>query len=385
MKFDFLNTTYPKLWDSVEGPTILSMLLNDPILVQIKPTFWAQKFSVDPNITPTNADGVASFVSRMRRLEVGTMMHMRAPLGDSIPRDKNGVAFYTGVIPDFISDGFVEQAMEREYKEQQFIENFGNDASIVAQFANEVSALIDSGNQTLSNLCAQIMSKGFILYDAGKGLHGNIYKADIPAENFKKAGAKVWTAADCPLIDQMVQIEQDVKEEWGLPDIALQWEIPYDMFHNVFLKNAQVIDLVKQYRTVNDLVVTENMRVTESMFRDAIVEIEGLSPIYIIEEKQKDYTGIIHGWKDGIAVLRPRGLAGVIRHTTILDQKMYEKYGAKAIDRVFAKTGNGLFTVMNTTLDNGNLKEWHTDVMMACVPSLDEFLYHVIVDTTTAE
>lgn len=382
-KFDFQNSTYSKLWDSAEGRTILTQLLQDPDMIRSNFTFWKEKFTVDPNITPTDASGTATFVSKMRKLDMGTMMHMRAPLGDSIPRDKNGIAYYTGVIPDFISDGFVEQAMEREYKEQQFIENFGNDAMIIAQFADEVQSLVDSADQTLSNLSAQILSQGYIQYKYGKGIQGNIYKADIPAENFKKAGAKAWTASDCKLIDQMVDIEQEVKDAWGV-DIAMQWELPYDMYHNVFLKNAQVVDLVKQYRVVNDLVVTDNMHVTDTMFRQVYPEIEGLSPIVVIEEKQKDSTGIVHGWKDGVAVLRPRGYAGVIRHTTILDQKMYEKYGASAIQRTFAKTGDGLYTLMNTTLDNGNLKEWHTDLMMACVPSLDEFLYHVIVDTKTA-
>lgn len=383
-KYDFQNSAYSRLWDSAEGRTILTQILQDPDMIRYNPTLWREKFTVDPNITPTDASGTASFVSRMRKLEMGTMMHMRAPLGDSIPRDKTGTAFYTGSIPDFISDGFVEQAMEREYKEQQFIENFGNDGMIVAQFADELQSLIDSADQTLSNMSAQILSKGYIVYNFGKGIQGSIYKADIPAENFVKAGQKVWTAPDCKLIDQMMDIEKAMQDAWGV-EIPMQWELTYDMFHNVFLKNAQVVDLVKQYRVVNDKVVTDNMRVTETMWNEVYPELEGLSPIVVVKEKQKDYTGIVHGWKDGVAVLRPTGFAGMIRHTSILDQKMYEKYGASAIQRTFAKTADGLYTVMNTTLDNGNLKEWHTDLMMACIPSLDEFLYHVIVDTKTAD
>lgn len=384
MKFDFKNSTYSRLWDSTDGRQLLTFILQDPEMIRSNFNFWKQKFTVDPNITPTDATGVATFVSRMRKLSMPTMMHMRAPLGDSIPRDKEGIAYYTGVIPDFISDGFVEQAMEREYKEQQFVENFGSDALIVAQFADELQSLIDSADQSVSNMAAQIMSKGYIVWNYGKGIQGNIYKADIPKENFQKAGEKVWTDADCMLLDQMVKIEQDMKESWGLENLAMQWEIPYDMFHKTFLKNKQVIDFVKSYRYFNNQVITENMQITENMFRDAIVQFEGLSPIVIVEEKQKDYTGIVHGWDENVAVLRPTGYAGMIRHTTILDQKMYEKYGSSVISRVFSKTGNGLYTVMNTTLNNGNLREWHTDLMMACVPSLDEFLYHVIVKTNTA-
>ena len=46
---------------------------------------------------------------------------------------------------------------------------------------------------------------------------------------------------------------------------------------------------------------------------------------------------------------------------------------------------NGLFTLENITLDNGNMLEWQTHGLMAAIPSLDEFLWHIIVDTTTAD
>ena len=65
---------------------------------------------------------------------------------------------------------------------------------------------------------------------------------------------------------------------------------------------------------------------------------------------------------------------------------MYEKYGSSVIERAFARVGTGgLYTLMNTTLNNGNLKEWHTDLFVAAVPALEEFLYHVIVDTASAD
>lgn len=384
MKFDFLNSTYSKLWDSVEGYPLLSSILNDPEMIRSNYGFWKEKFQVDPNVTPTDSSGAAVFVSRMRQLDMGLMMDMRAPLGDSIPVDKKGLKWYTGVIPDFIAKGSVETAPERDYKERMFQENFGNDAFIVAQFVDEVQAKVDSADMTLSNMGAQLMSKGYIKYTNGEGIHGAILKADIPSDNFQMAGEKIWTDADCMLLDQMVKIEKDMKESWGLENLAMMWEVPYDMFHDVFLKNKQVIDFVKSYRFFNDLVITEKMQITENMFRAAITQFEGLSPIYIIEEKQKDRTGIVSGWDPNVAVLRPTGYAGFIRHTTILDQQMYEKYGSSSITRAFAKMNNGLCTLMNTTLNNGNMKEWHTDLMMSAVPSLDEFLYHVIVDTQTA-
>lgn len=384
MKFDFQNATYSKLWDSIEGYPLLSSILNDPEMIRSNYGFWKTKFQVDPNVTPTDSTGAAVFVSRMKQLDMGMMMDMRAPLGDSVPTDKKGINYYTGVIPDFIAKGSVETAVEREYKEKMFIENFGNDAFIIQQFVDEVQAKIDSADQTLSNLSAQLLSTGKMVYNHGVGIHGNLLKADIPSENFQKAGAKAWTDADCMLLDQMVKIESDMKDSWGLENLPMIWEIPYDMFHNVVLKNKQVIDFVKNFRVFNDQVVTDTMQITETMFRQAIVQYEGLSPIYVIEEKQKDHTGVVSGWDKNAAVLRPAGFAGFIRHTSNLDQYMYEKYGSSVITRTFARTNNGLCTLMNTTLNNGNMKEWHTDLMMSAIPSLDEFLYHVIVDTTAA-
>lgn len=384
MKYDFQNSNYSKLWDSREGGQLLTFLLNDPEMIRSNHNFWRQKFTVDPNITPTAADGTATFTSKLRKPESGSLLHWRSPLSDTIVRDKQGVQYYTGIIGDFISDGFREQAMEREYKEQQFIENFGNDAMLIAQFANEVQALVDSADQTLSNMGAQLISKGHIYYNYGQGITGGLYKADIPAENFITAGEKVWAAPDCKLLDQMREIENKFKDAWGL-DIPMQWEVPYDMWHNVILKNKQVLTWVLENRKVNNQVVVDDMIVTEAMVKEYIGTFEGVSPIVVIEEKQKNEGVTVHGWKQNVAVLRPRGYAGVIRHTTILDQKMYEKYGSNLISRVFAKTLDGLCTVENITINNANMREWQTHLLMSATPSLDEFIWHVIVDTTTAD
>ena len=384
MKYDFQNSNYSKLWDSKEGCQLLTFLLNDPEMIRSNHNFWRQKFTVDPNITPTAADGTATFTSKLRKPESGSLLHWRSPMGDTIVRDKQGVQYYTGIIGDFISDGFREQAMEREYKEQQFIENFGNDAMIIAQFANEVQALVDSADQTLSNMGAQLMSKGHIYYNYGLGLQGGLYKAEIPAENFITAGEKVWSDPECKLLDQMREIENKFKDAWGL-ELQMQWEVPYDMWHNVILKNKQIRTWVLENRKVNNQVVVDDMIVTEEMVKEYIGTFEGVSPIVVVEEKQKNEGATVHGWKQNVAVLRPRGYAGVIRHTTILDQKMYEKYGSNLISRVFAKTRDGICTVENITLNNGNMREWQTHLLMSATPSLDEFIWHVIVDTTTAD
>ena len=380
MKFE--QSTYNKIWDSTEGSQIVTQILNSPDLINANHMFWTEKFRVDPNITPTNQEGEAVFISRMREIESGVLMDMRAPLGDSIPEDKKGIAYYSGVIPEFISKGTVEKATERDYKEKLF-EQFG-DVALVAAYATDVlQSKIDSANQTLSNMSAQLLSTSKIIYKSGVGIQGNVLKAEVPAANFLKAGAKVWTDTTARLLDQIVEIVEDVKDKTGIANWQL--EVTKDQFKNCFLKNAQVIEWVRYMNIINNQPLPERLVLSRDMAMSALASFEGLPPIVIIEEKQKDADStIVHGWKAGVAVLRPAGIAGYMRRTTIKDTELFTKYGNSVNSYSFTPALNGLATVRNSVIVNGNFKEWHTDVVLAGVPSLDQFLYHYIIDTTTA-
>ena len=388
MKFEL--STYSKIWDSSEGTRIVTDILNDPELIKSNHTFWREKFLVDPMVTPTNAEGEAVFTSRMRQLESGVLMDMRAPLGDSKPEDVKGMSAYQGTIQEFISKGTVEKATERDYKEQYFA-SLG-DAELVARYAMQVlQPKLDSANQTLSYMAAYLLSHGNLAYMQGEGMQGNIYKAYIPAANFRNAGAKVWADTTAPLFDIMRDHEKAIKDATGL-NIAWQWEVTRDMFENVILKNEQVIKFIKDAYLVNSSQIaagTGNLSglvVNEENFYKYVGQIQGLSPIVIVEEKQKDtHNGVVSGWKEGIAVFRPAGYAGLIRRTTIADVRLFRpEYTNPANVYSFASALEGLATVRNSTIVNGNLKEWHTDVVLAATPSLDEFLYHFIIDTTKA-
>ena len=382
---NFKDCTYSKLWDSKEGQDLLVQILNDPELIRANFNFWRTKFAIDPNETPTDADGTAVFKSELRDIRKSTMLDWRAPLGDSYQAEKGGVSRYTGVIPDFIARGTVEKATERAYREEKYRANYGNDTSLILDYAEEVQLKVDAADQTLSHLSAMLLSTGMTKYDAGEGIKGLIYESAVPATNFLKAGAKVWTAADCNLLSQMRDLEKKIRESLGMETASFQWEVPYDIFHNVILKNKEVIEWIKNWRYVNDRTYVESVGANETMFREAIADFEGLSPIVIVAEKQRNGATMVSGWKSGRVVFRPTGFAGLVRHTSPQDEKLYKDYGASNITRVFAKGPNGLYTIMNTTLDNGNLKEWHIDLMMSAIPSLDEFLYHFIIDTTTAD
>ena len=380
----FANSTYNKIWDSNEGRQIVTQILNDPDLIRANHTFWTQKFRIDPQITPTNAEGEAIFKSTMRQLESGVLMDMRAPLGDSVPEDKKGLAYYSGVIPEFISKGTVEKATERAYKEDLF-EQFG-DAALIAAYATDVlQSKLDSANQTLSHMGAQLLSTGKIIYNQGVGIQGNVLKADIPAENFLKAGASIWSDTTARLLDQIVEMVEKIREERGL-DLQFQLEITRKQFLEAFMKNEQVIEWVRYLNVINNTPLPELAVMTEDLVKNALARFEGLPQIVIVEEKQKDTeNGIVHGWKEGVAVLRPLGYAGFIRRTTIKDVELFTKYGNNVNSYSFASALNGLAQIANSVIVNGNFKEWHTHVIMAAVPSLDEFLYHYIIDTTTAD
>lgn len=380
MKFE--QSTYNKIWDSTEGSQIVTQILNSPDLINANHMFWTEKFRVDPNITPTNQEGEAVFISRMREIESGVLMDMRAPLGDSVPEDKKGIAYYSGVIPEFISKGTVEKATERDYKEKLF-EQFG-DVALVAAYATDVlQSKIDSANQTLSNMSAQLLSTSKIIYKSGVGIQGNVLKAEVPAANFLKAGTKVWTDTTARLLDQIVEIVEDIKDKTGIANWQL--EVTKDQFKNCFLKNAQVIEWVRYMNIINNQPLPERLVLSRDMAMSALASFEGLPPIVIIEEKQKDADStIVHGWKAGVAVLRPTGIAGYMRRTTIKDTELFTKYGNSVNSYSFTPALNGLATVRNAVIVNGNFKEWHTDVVLAGVPSLDQFLYHYIIDTTTA-
>ena len=380
----FASSTYNKIWDSNEGRQIVTQILNDPDLIRANHMFWAQKFRIDPQITPTNAEGEAIFKSTMRQIESGVLMDMRAPLGDSIPEDKKGLAYYSGVIPEFISKGTVEKATERAYKEDLFAQ-FG-DAALIAAYATDVlQSKLDSANQTLSHMSAQLLSTGKIIYNQGVGIQGNVLKADVPAENFLKAGEQVWSDTSARLLDQIVKMVEDIREARGL-DLQFQLEITRKQFLEAFMKNEQVIEWVRYLNVINNTPLPERAVMTEDLVKNALARFEGLPPVVIVEEKQKDTeNGIVHGWKEGVAVLRPLGYAGFIRRTTIKDVELFTKYGNNVNSYSFASALNGLAQIANSVIVNGNFKEWHTHVIMAAVPSLDEFLYHYIIDTTTAD
>jgi hypothetical protein len=394
MKFDFSQSKYVKLFEnSVEGKQIIQYILADPDLIRANYALWRTFFPVATDTIVTATDGTAAIKITAKQPEHATIADMRAPRGKGRLLEEGGSSFYNASFADMISPSWQEHSMEREYKERLFNE-FGSEAPLIMGYAQDVLQLrLDSIDMALTNLGMQALSTGQAVFNFGKGIKAPIYSAPIPEENKVAAGAKVWNDPDCELLDQIVEIAKHFKEDvWGNENMALELDVTYDQFRNVFLKNKQVIDTIKvNWLAGNGQLISQVDAVPTSLISEESFNkyVNGVYPdlpyIRVISEHQKDGDKIIHGWKDGVAVLRPQGIAGHTYRSDILDRYLHEKYGNNLITKVFGSTLDGVATVINTTGNDGEYKYWATDVVASAAPMLENYLYQVLIDTTKAD
>lgn len=380
-KFDFNNSRYAQLFSD---QTIMKVLFEDGVSLQNNFRFWTTQFEVDPMSVPVSPKGESTFSIASVKREQAPMPDIVSPLAGGKPIDEEGVDIYTASIPILAAPVVLEQAAERDYK-RAIYEQYGSDTQLIMSFIGGVQKMLDSMNQGLSNMSAQLLSTGEINYTYGRGIKAYLQKAPIPEENFMKAGEKAWTDTSCKILTQMAKIERDFRDSTGY-SAPMKWQIPYDIFHDTFMQNEEVKNWVKDVKAVGGILVSDAIASLESEVISAMNKYDAISPIEIVREKQKDYSGMIQGWKDGVVVLRPAGFAGMIKHADLLDVQMATNYGSSVVNKVFTQVGDGgLFTLINTTSNNGDYKEWKTELKASAVPALYEFNYHVIVDTKTAE
>lgn len=388
-RFDFNNSRYAAFFRSGEGQQILRDYIDNSGMININYNWWRNQFAVNPEVTPTDSSGKASFMVQASENRAAGVLDMRAPLGKAHPYKKEGISFYTGTIPDFTSDAIAETAMERMYKEKYFAE-FGNDAKFIREWTKRVQDLIDAKDQTANYMCAQLQTEGYVKYDIGRGIKGIKQKAAIPEENFVKAGKKVWAVPDAKLFSQMAIIEDGFRQRTGFTG-AMKWLIPKKMYSDVFLQNTEVkqwINYLRNLNTNSPMEAPDIPVVLKKQFDDAVAAFDGLSPIEIVveEEKNKDWKGdtTVNGWAASVAVLRPVGYAGLIMHTTSLDQEMANMAGNNVVSQAFAPI-DGFSLIHNAEMVDGEYKSWNTRLITSFIPALTEFPEHIIVDTTTAD
>lgn len=406
-KHGYLNST---------NAGFLQTLINDKIKIEENTFFWQEHFRVDSTeyvIDMADLKKNPAWTVRQKINRTVPMADAMAPLAETMQLDAEGGEEYTGSIYQY-GKGLFETSMSKEELKAR-LAAMGTDGTLLDGYVRGVADLIKTHNLRASNMAAMTLSRGgeygnqIALTKVGGGTattqgasgvktHQNAY---IPLQNFKTAGTKVWTAADCDIPEQMMKIEYDFKQDNLLPDeTPFEWNIPWDMLVNVLIKNAAFIKEVNRYLALgapDKVIIVNNGHSTTdvgSITVDQLIaysrwELSKISPIRIVREQQQ-VQGMttyhtVKGWKAGVAVLRPRGFAGVLVHAQVPDVELMKSGEVnKTIDFSLAKAQSFL-NVINKVVPNGMLKAYHTDVLGRYATVLDESLYHVVVDTTTAD
>lgn len=391
-KFDFsqyANSNYMRLWRSGtdKKKPFLQIVVDDPRFYRANFEFWKEKFKVDSDFTPSH-NGAALFEVEERKIEPSIAMSWRAPMAGTKPTERGGASKYSGSIPDFISEGFYETTLERVEK-LQVIDMLGErgDAQLVKSYVDDwLNRVRNGANMTLSNMAAQMLSKGQIDYTLGMGIKDKVIKADIPTDNFLKAGQVAWTDTEnCRLLDQWRKMVDDATDRYGI-DIDWILEVKRDVFDAYICQNKQIIEQVRLANASFGVLLPEIAQITDEMVMDMLSKYKGIPKLVIIDEKQNDiHQGIVQGWAENTAVMRPSGYAGVVKHTTNLDKYMYENFANELTKCSFAVTNDGLLTIMNSIVPDGDFQAFMSKAMMQAVPVLDEFLYHNIINIAEAD
>ena len=126
-KFDFNTSRYARLWGKSESDArLLATVVNDENIIGVNTSWYLTQGSIDPSFTPVDSNGLATFTVRERALKAAPMADLRAPLGDAIQADAEGVNMYSASIPDFTTRKFVDTAMSLADKQKRY-EAVGND------------------------------------------------------------------------------------------------------------------------------------------------------------------------------------------------------------------------------------------------------------------
>ena len=394
----------------------LQTLIDNSIEIDENAFFWQEHFRVEGNeydIDKSNLKKNPAWTVRQRVSRTVPMADAMAPLTETMQLDAEGFEERTGSIYQY-GKGLFETSMSKEELKAR-LQELGPDQSLVEGFVRGVADLVKTHNLRVSHMAAMTLSRGgqygntiAVTNVAGgtattQGFSGVVanQSAYIPITNYKKAGAKVWTDTTADLPEQMHKIEYDFKQANQLPDsMPFEWDIPWDMLVTVLIKNPAFIKEVNRYLALgapDKVIIVNNGTSTtnvDSITVDQLIaysrwELSKIAPIRIVREQQTvqgitTYT-TVKGWKQGVAVLRPLGYAGVLVHAKVADVELMRSGEVnKGIDFSLAKI-QGFLNVINKVTPNGMLKSYHTDVIGRYATVLDESMYHVVVDTTTAD
>ena len=392
------------------GNGFVQKLIDQSIILNANRFFWQENFTVEGNeylIDLGDTKKNPAWTVRMKTNRPVPTADAMAPLSEVAQLDGEGYTEKTGSIYQW-GKGLYDTSMSKLELVARLRELGNVDADLLSGYVRGVADLTNTHMYTLSNLAAQAISKGGAYNNAAiKGFSAISVRQEayVPQANFKTAGTKVWTDADCDIPSQMQKIEYDFKLANNIDaDAAFVWQIPYNMVLTVLMKNKFFKEEVNRYIRfyAKDKVVIVNNNGTTSLDTDVITqedlinysrsEISKIAPIIVVKEEQvvQDIKTIrtVNGWDAGKAVLRPvgnGGKCGVIVHSNVADVEMIRSGELNnSVTANASKVLNFLY-LLNEVSNDGKYKKYATKVIGRYAPVLTEAMQHVIVDTTTAD
>lgn len=391
------------------GNGFVQKLIDQSIILNANRFFWQENFTVEGNeylIDLGDTKKNPAWTVRMKTNRPVPTADAMAPLSEVAQLDGEGYTEKTGSIYQW-GKGLYDTSMSKLELVARLRELGNVDADLLDGYVRGVADLTNTHMYTLSNLGAQCISKGGAYNNVAiKGFSAISVKQEayVPQANFKTAGAKVWTDADCDIPSQMQKIEEDFKLANNIDaDAAFVWQIPYNMVLTVLMKNKFFKEEVNRYIRfyAKDKVVIVNNGTTsldtdvitqEDLINYSRSEISKIAPIIVVKEEQvvQDIKTIrtVNGWDAGKAVLRPvgnGGKCGVIVHSNVADVEMIRSGELNnSVTANASKVLNFLY-LLNEVSNDGKYKKYATKVIGRYAPVLTEAMQHVVVDTTTAD
>ena len=377
----------------------LQNLIDTALEIDSNQFFWQEHFVPEGNEYDIDLGDLTknpAWTVRQRVNRVVPMADAMAPLSETAQLDNEGYVEKTGSIYQY-GKGLFDTSLSKIELQSKLREFNAADQNLLIGFVRGVGDLVKSQNYRLSHMAAQVLSRGGA-YDNvnSRGFSGvqTIQGSYIPTANFKKAGAKVWSDATADIPSQMQKIEADFREANSIGnEVAFEWDM------NVLLKNkffvAEVNRYIRMYAPDKVIIINQGASsvdtsiVTWQQLVDySRSDVSKISPIRVVKESQvvQDITTTttVKGWQDGVVVLRPLGMAGVIVHAKPSDVALMQSGEINpAIQFSLAKVQNFLY-VINKVTPNGLVKAYHTDVIGRYAPVLNESQYHICVDITEA-
>lgn len=391
------------------GNGFVQKLIDQSIVLNANRFFWQENFTVEGNeyqIDLGDTQKNPAWTVRMKKNRPVPTADAMAPLSEVAQLDGEGWSEKTGSIYQW-GKGLYDTSMSKLELMARLRELGNVDSDLLEGYVRGVADLTNTHMYTLSNIGAQTISKGGAYNNQKiKGFSAITVNQDayIPTSNFKKAGAKVWSDADCDIPTQMQKIEYDFKEANSIDvDAQFVWQIPYDTILSLLLQNkffkAEVNRYIRFY--AKDKVIIVNNNGGTSLDTDVITledliaysrsEISKISPIMVVKEEQtvQDIKTIktVNGWETNKVVLRPIGVGGkcgVIVHSQVADVEMIRTGEINNSVTANASKILSFLYLLNEVSNDGKYKKYATKVLGRYGTVLTEAMQHVVVDIATA-